>query len=157
MTVIVPPDNATQVALEKEIKDRKAEYGSVWIMYIRFGRRSEGLASSRSLFREARKEKWTPWTVYEASGELSASGHTICAHAFLLSAMWEYRNADRPAHQSKLEIPINIFERGMNLFGTDADFVKVYLTFLISVDDEKSRFLNLWLFPSSTRQVLNHF
>lgn len=120
MTVIVPPDNATQVALEKEIKDRKAEYGSVWIMYIRFGRRSEGLASSRSLFREARKEKWTPWTVYEAS------------------AMWEYRNADRPAHQSKLEIPINIFERGMNLFGTDADFVKVYLTFLISVDDEKN-------------------
>ena len=65
---------ATQASDEKppkskELAERRTEYGVVWIMYMRFGRRAEGLQSSRSIFGKARKDRWTPWEVYEAAGK----------------------------------------------------------------------------------------
>ena len=53
----------------KEPAERRTEYGVVWIMYMRFGRRAEGLQSSRMIFGRARKDRWTPWEVYEAAGK----------------------------------------------------------------------------------------
>ena len=35
---------------------------------MRFGRRSEGVKSLRSIFGKARRDRWIPWEVYEASG-----------------------------------------------------------------------------------------
>lgn len=61
-----PPEKAT------ELSERKTEYGLVWIMYIRFAHRAEGLKSSRVIFGKARKEKFTPWEVYEAAGPFCA-------------------------------------------------------------------------------------
>ncbi len=52
----------------KEISDRKTEYGLAWIVYMRFARRAEHLKSARSVFGKARRDKWTPWEVYEAAG-----------------------------------------------------------------------------------------
>jgi cleavage stimulation factor subunit 3 len=55
----------------KEMADRQADYGLVWIMYMRFGKRAEGLKAMRSIFAKARKDRLIPWTVYEAAGTLT--------------------------------------------------------------------------------------
>jgi len=51
-----------------ELQKHRTEYGLAWIMYMRFGRRAEGVKASRAAFGKARKDKWTPWEVYEAAG-----------------------------------------------------------------------------------------
>lgn len=53
-----------------ELQKQRTEYGLVWIMYMRFGRRAEGVKSSRLIFSKARRDRWTPWEVYEADGIL---------------------------------------------------------------------------------------
>lgn len=53
----------------KELDDMKGELGVVWIMLMRFARRAEGLRPARGIFTKARKDKWCPWSVYEAAGE----------------------------------------------------------------------------------------
>jgi cleavage stimulation factor subunit 3 len=57
----------------KELNDRKSEYGLVWIKYMRFARRAEGLQAARDVFKKARQGKWTSWEVYDASGENDSS------------------------------------------------------------------------------------
>jgi cleavage stimulation factor subunit 3 len=71
---------ATQSADEKppkskELAERRTEYGLVWIVYMRFGRRAEGIKSSRAIFAKARKCRWTPWEVFEAAGETNIYSH----------------------------------------------------------------------------------
>ena len=56
-----PPKN-------KELTDKRTDYGNVWIVYIRFARRAEGLQSARTLFGKARRDRLTPWEVHEAEG-----------------------------------------------------------------------------------------
>ena len=63
----------TQASDEKpskntELQRLRTEYGVAWIMYMRFGRRSEGVKSLRGIFFKARKDRFIPWEVYEASG-----------------------------------------------------------------------------------------
>lgn len=52
----------------RELAEKRSEYGVAWVMYMRFGRRAEGVKSSRAIFGKARKDRWTPWEVYEAAG-----------------------------------------------------------------------------------------
>lgn len=52
----------------RELNDRRTEYGIAWIVYMRFARRAESLSAARAVFSRARKDKWTPWEVYEAAG-----------------------------------------------------------------------------------------
>jgi hypothetical protein len=54
----------------KELEVMKSELGVVWIMYMRFARRAEGLKPARTVFGNARKDKWCSWGVYEAAGNL---------------------------------------------------------------------------------------
>jgi len=51
-----------------ELQTHRTEYGLAWIMYMRFGMRAEGVKPSRTIFAKARKDRWTPWQVYEAAG-----------------------------------------------------------------------------------------
>ncbi|THH17582.1 hypothetical protein EW146_g3251 [Bondarzewia mesenterica] len=96
----------------KELAERRTEYGLVWTMYMRFARRAEGLKSSRGVFGKARKDRWTPWQVYESA------------------ALMEYHcNKDTG-------VAGRIFEKGMEVFGDEADFVSHYLAFLLSTNDE---------------------
>ncbi|KAI0922183.1 hypothetical protein AcW1_004043 [Taiwanofungus camphoratus] len=98
----------------KELADRRTEYGIAWIVYMRFARRAEGLKSSRAVFARARRERWTPWEVYEAA------------------ALMEY-------HCTKaLDVASRIFEKGMEIFSDEVEFVLRYLGFLISVNDENN-------------------
>ena len=51
------------------LTEKRQEFGVVYIMYMRFAMRHEGLDAFRAVFAKARKEKWTPWIVFEAAGE----------------------------------------------------------------------------------------
>jgi cleavage stimulation factor subunit 3 len=53
-----------------ELQERRTEFGLAYIMYMRFGRRAEGVKSSRRIFGMARRDRWAPWESYEAAGEI---------------------------------------------------------------------------------------
>ncbi|KAG6910176.1 hypothetical protein DXG01_012625 [Tephrocybe rancida] len=95
-----------------ELTERRTEYGLVWIMYMRFGRRAEGVKSSRAIFAKARKDRWTPWEVYEAA------------------ALMEYHCSEDKSIGSR------IFEKGLEFFAGEIEYVLRYLGFLISINDE---------------------
>jgi cleavage stimulation factor subunit 3 len=61
--------SATTPSKLTELQERRTEYGLVYILYMRFARRAEGLQAMRKVFGKARKDKWAPWEVYEACGE----------------------------------------------------------------------------------------
>ncbi|KAL5512186.1 hypothetical protein ACEPAG_3471 [Sanghuangporus baumii] len=101
-------------SLATQLRERKQEYGLVYIMYIRFAMRSEGLEASRLVFQRARKDKYAPWEVFEAA------------------ALMEY-------HVAKQTVVANrILSVAMNRFSQEIDFVVRYLTFLMSVNDENN-------------------
>ncbi|KAF8631737.1 hypothetical protein AX15_002220 [Amanita polypyramis BW_CC] len=91
--------------------EKRAAYGLAYIVYMRFGRRAEGIKASRTIFGKARRDKWTPWQVYEAA------------------ALMEYHCSDDKMVASR------IFEKGLDLFGEEIEFVLRYLGFLISIND----------------------
>ncbi|EEB89816.1 hypothetical protein MPER_12049, partial [Moniliophthora perniciosa FA553] len=98
-----------------EIAERRKDFGLVYIMYMRFVRRAEGVNASRPIFGKARKEpNLTPWEVYEAA------------------ALMEYHCSGEKG------VATRIFEVGMSLFGKDKDYVLRYLGFLISVNDQNN-------------------
>ena len=75
-TEVIPP-NASFTTLSdekplhsKELAEKRQEYGLAWTVYMRFARRAEGLKSARGVFAQARRDKWTPWEVYESAGAL---------------------------------------------------------------------------------------
>ena len=129
----------TQVSDEKlsdsaELQKRRTEYGLVWIMYVRFGRRAEGLKSQRTIFGKARKERWTPWQVYEAAG--MATFYVL--HLFrliLLPALTEFHCTDDK------EVARRIFEKGLDSFSDEIEYAIRYLGFLISINDGNSTLL----------------
>ncbi|KAF5371988.1 hypothetical protein D9615_008143 [Tricholomella constricta] len=97
-----------------EVAERRTEYGLAYIVYMRFGRRAEGVKSSRAVFGKARKDRWAPWEVYEAA------------------ALMEYHCSDDKSVASR------IFEKGLDLFGDEIEYVLRYLGFLISINDENN-------------------
>ncbi|KAF8189661.1 hypothetical protein BJ912DRAFT_966052 [Pholiota molesta] len=97
-----------------ELQKHRTEYGLVWIMYMRFAMRAEGVKPSRAVFGKARKDPWTPWEVYEAS------------------ALMEYHCSDDKAVASR------IFEKGLDTYGGEIEYVLRYLGFLISINDENN-------------------
>ncbi|EDR13145.1 uncharacterized protein LACBIDRAFT_245406 [Laccaria bicolor S238N-H82] len=97
-----------------EVQERRTEYGLAYIMYMRFARRAEGVKSSRMAFGKSRKDRWAPWEVYEAA------------------ALMEYHCSDDKSVASR------IFEKGLDTFGDEIEFVLRYLGFLISINDENN-------------------
>ena len=84
----------------------------VWIKYMQFVRRSEGIRAARQIFSRARKSKHCSWQVYEAS------------------AMLEYHCAKEALVATK------VFELALKTFGPDEHLVVRYLDFLLSVNDD---------------------
>ncbi|KAK7450527.1 mRNA 3'-end-processing protein rna14 [Stygiomarasmius scandens] len=97
----------------EELKDRVKEYNLVWIMYMRFGRRAEGIKSSRAIFGKARKGRYISWDMFEAA------------------ALMEYHSGDEA-------VATRIFELGMKTHPNEEDFVLRHLSFLISRNDESN-------------------
>lgn len=113
------PAEPVEQAAAYELREMKENFGGIWINYIRFKRRSEGVDASRKAFGLARKSNLIPWQVYEAA------------------ALMEYKNPSggKPAPQ---DIAVNIFKKGMERFNTDMEYVYTYLEFLLSINDEKN-------------------
>ncbi len=77
-----------------ETAETATEYGLVWIMYMRFAMRSEGVKPSRAIFAKARKDRRTPWEVYEAAGgflcSTSISLFPLMIYTLASAALMEY-------------------------------------------------------------------
>ncbi|KAL4253804.1 mRNA 3'-end-processing protein RNA14 [Abortiporus biennis] len=96
----------------KELAEQRTHYGGTWIWYMRFARRAETLQLARQIFGRARRDKWTPWEVYEAA------------------ALMEY-------HCTKAtDVATRIFEKGLENFPDEVEFALRYLGFLISINDD---------------------
>ena len=132
-----------------ELQRLRTEYGVAWIMYMRFGRRSEGVESLRGIFFKARKDRFIPWEVYEASGMCFFFVLPLRNNLFFSVALMEYHCSDDRAVASR------IFERGLNFFGDEIDYVLRYLGFLISINDESSKCFSISSnFPILMRYIL---
>ncbi|KAI0337339.1 Suf-domain-containing protein [Trametopsis cervina] len=98
----------------KELTDRRTEFGVAWIMYMRFARRAENLKSARAVFGKARRDRWSPWEVYESA------------------ALMEY-------HCTKTtDVAMRVFEKGLEVFPDEVEFALRYLGFLISINDDSN-------------------
>ena len=119
----------------KELNDRRTEYGVAWIVYMRFARRAENLKSARAVFGKARRDRWTPWEVFEAAGMIIASDVRSLLETDMCIgvALMEYHCGNKD-----VTVASRIFERGMELFGDQLEYVLHYLNFLISINDENS-------------------
>ncbi|KAI9638306.1 putative cleavage stimulation factor, 77kDa subunit [Dioszegia hungarica] len=96
----------------KEADELRNAMGVVWVMYMRYARRAEGIKGARAIFAKARKSPHVTWHIYEAS------------------ALMEYHvNKDSG-------VAIRIFELGFKLFSDDVDYVIKYLQFLLNVNDD---------------------
>ncbi|KZP19108.1 Suf-domain-containing protein [Athelia psychrophila] len=98
----------------KELAEKRTEYGLVWIMYMRAARRMDNQAAARAVFGKCRKDRWVPWEVYEAS------------------ALMEYHVCNSKP------VAVRIFEKGLELFADEVEFVLRYLGFLISLNDDQN-------------------
>ncbi|KAI8148365.1 hypothetical protein BJV82DRAFT_263631 [Fennellomyces sp. T-0311] len=86
----------------------------VWISYMRFARRTEGIKAARALFSRARK----------------ATNRTY--HVFIASALMEYHNSKDATIAGK------IFGLGLKQFADDPDYVSHYLDYLIQMNDDNN-------------------
>jgi cleavage stimulation factor subunit 3 len=119
-----PPQN-------KELNEKRQEYGLAWTVYMRFARRAEGLKSARAVFGQARRDKWTPWEVYESAGTWLGLPSS-CSYYLDTPAIAEY-------HLTKdVRTPTRIFEKALETFNDEVDLVAHYLGFLLSINDENS-------------------
>ncbi|KAG8897016.1 mRNA 3'-end-processing protein rna14, partial [Tulasnella sp. 408] len=124
---VIEAEDRARKTRERRSKDMEAarnELGVVWVMLMRFSRRSEGLRPARAVFARARKDKWCPWVVYEAA----ASSLTEPTR----TALMEY-------HCTKAaDVATKIFEIGLKQFADNIDYVVRYLNFLISINDDNN-------------------
>ncbi|SPO27518.1 related to RNA14 - component of pre-mRNA 3`-end processing factor CF I [Ustilago trichophora] len=97
-----------------EIEGLKEASSLVWIKYMHFLRRTEGIRPARSVFSRARKSPHCTWQIFEAS------------------ALMEYHCSKEPVVATK------VFELALKTFGNDEAFVVRYLDFLISMNDDSN-------------------
>ncbi|CAG8511165.1 16461_t:CDS:10, partial [Racocetra persica] len=99
---------------QHEIDELSRAYSLVWIMLMRFTRRTEGIKSARLIFSKARKSNYCTY------------------HVFVASALMEY-------HCSKDQVIAGkIFELGLKNFIYNPEYVSQYLDFLIQLNDDNN-------------------
>ncbi|KAG1091487.1 hypothetical protein G6F42_019418 [Rhizopus arrhizus] len=107
-----------QDAIEKKLNDQVeviARGGSlVWINYMRFARRTDGIKSARALFSRARR------------------ANNCTYHVYVSDALMEYHNSKDAVIAGK------VFSLGQKFFADDPDFVCEYLDFLIEMNDDNN-------------------
>lgn len=98
---------------KKALKVQSIETTLVYVQYIRFAKRAEGITSARSVFKDARND---PRSKY---------------HAYVEAALSESRSVDSGA-------ALQIFELGYRKFGKQYEFLKEFLDFSINSGDLKN-------------------
>ena len=91
-----------------ELKD--VETTLVYIQYMRFARRAEGIESSRAIFKQARED---PRTKY---------------HVYVTAARMEHCN------NKENGVALRIFELAFKKFGHQQEFVKEFLDYSMNVN-----------------------
>ncbi|ORY94721.1 hypothetical protein BCR43DRAFT_494490 [Syncephalastrum racemosum] len=86
----------------------------VWVNYMAFARRTEGIVAARGIFSRARR----------------AANHTH--HIFTASALMEYHNSKDAVVAGR------IFSVGLKMFPNDPNYVSQYLDFLIERNDDNN-------------------
>ncbi|OMH81338.1 mRNA 3'-end-processing protein RNA14 [Zancudomyces culisetae] len=100
----------------KEVEQLKKKYTMVYIAYLRFGLRAEGINEARAIFKTARTKDI----------------EYITYHLFVASAMIEF-------HVTKNStIAGRIFEYGLKHFFDCNEYVSEYLKFLINMNDDNN-------------------
>ncbi|KAI9250734.1 hypothetical protein BY458DRAFT_444684 [Sporodiniella umbellata] len=99
----------------EEEADVIARAGSlVWVCFMRFARRTEGIKSARALFSRARKS------------------HNCTYHVYVANALMEYHNSKDSVIAGK------VFSLGQKTFSDNPEFVCQYLDFLIQMNDDNN-------------------
>ena len=93
-----------------ELKD--VETTLVYIQYMRFARRAEGIKSSRAIFKQAREDQRTKYHVYVTAARME-----------------HYNNKDNG-------VALRIFELAFKRFGGQHDFVKEFLDYSMNVNGQ---------------------
>lgn len=122
----VPPE------LSPTLKARRSEYGVAWIMYMKFACRAESQRSAMDVFAKARKDRWTPWEVYEAAGMSNSPGHKLSLTYTVVTGLIKYHCGHAP------DVARKIFERMLEKFPGEPVPALRYLEFLLSINDEDS-------------------
>ncbi|CAO3662322.1 unnamed protein product [Rhizopus stolonifer] len=98
-----------------EEADVIARAGSlVWVCFMRFARRTEGIKSARALFSRARKSS------------------NCTYHVYVANALMEYHNSKDSVIAGK------VFSLGQKTFSDNPEFVCQYLEFLIQMNDDNN-------------------
>ena len=98
---------------KKALEVKSIETTLVYVQYMRFARRAEGITSARNVFKEARNDPGSK------------------CHVYVEAALSESRsNVDRDA-------ALKIFELGFKKFGKQYEFVKEFLEFSTNAGDLK--------------------
>ncbi|ETS59675.1 hypothetical protein PaG_06607 [Moesziomyces aphidis] len=105
---------ALQELAKPEIEALREASALVWIKYMHFLRRTEGIRPARLVFGRARKSPHVTWQIFEAS------------------ALMEYHCSKDPVVATK------VFELALKTFGHDGAFVVRYLDFLITINDDSN-------------------
>lgn len=112
-TAAAEPENIHSKAPDEDVLDvLDAKQGTlVWIQYMRFARRVEGLMAARKLFLRARKWPLLRWEGFVASAEME----------------W--------TSEGKEQIPRNIYELGLKTYISEPEYVLHYISFLKGLGD----------------------
>ncbi|KAK9717514.1 mRNA 3'-end-processing protein rna14, variant 2 [Basidiobolus ranarum] len=103
-----------EAQIEKNLMSVKKAFTLVWIMFMKYARRAEGIKAARQIFSRARK---SPDTTY---------------HLFISSALMEY-------YCSKDQnIAGKIFELGLKTYASEPGYVLQYLEYLIQMNDDNN-------------------
>jgi cleavage stimulation factor subunit 3 len=100
--------------VETAKEDKRIDLTLVYIQWMRFTRRTEGLKAARAIFKKAREEKSIDYQIYTAA------------------ALMEYHCTKDQA------IACKIFELGLKKFNTCPDFVLSYIHFMNSLNEENN-------------------
>ena len=130
-----PPKN-------KELTDKRTDYGIAWIMYIRFARRAEGLKSARNVFGKARRDRLTPWEVHESEGASFADARFTPISKPLSTALMEYHCGNKD-----VQVASRIFEKGMEQFGDEVEYVLIFICRVIQSPDNKGGLIRVRTYP----------
>lgn len=97
-----------------EVKDEKFDPTLVYITYINFARRTEGIKSARDVFKKARNDPRCEYHIYE------------------FAALMEFHCTKEKS------IACKIFELGLKKYANNADYILAYIDFLTHLNEENN-------------------
>lgn len=123
-----------------EVKEPKFDPTLVYIQFMKFSRRSEGIKAARTVFRRAREDERSEHHIY------------VCA------AMMEFYCT------KEKKVACNIFELGLKKYHANANYLAAYIDFLSHLNEENNArvvfekvLTNESLKPQDSIQIWNRF